>query len=265
MLEQQQSQLVSGLQEMYRRLQTAGVWNGESLKDSNNGQPLTHDILKSLGLLEPKHDGSGEMEMFEEDPSKLQSRLLSEGAGFAARRSSLSSDSDHSQHESIHSQRQSQAFSSFDVKPQLFRESFQFSAPNSPGERQSPLPHSRLSQHQQAQLSPARTSSPLSHESQLYQDWSFSSQNAPRTTIQSTYMTTQSPTFDNQSTASMSDMSFGNWDSTTISYDLGMAGLYQNPLSQDFLPKVQQDFNLGMTPLDPMIDLEFSQFVQVSS
>jgi hypothetical protein len=44
-----------------------------------------------------------------------------------------------------------------------------------------------------------------------------------------------------------------------------MAGLYQNPLSQDFLPKVQQDFNLGMTPLDPMIDLEFSQFVQVSS
>jgi len=94
MLEQQQSQLVSGLQETYRRLVVAQVWPGSRLLE-HNGNPLTHDILARLELLEPKLDGSGEMEVFEEDCQKLQSRLVSDGAPFLGRRGSFSSESDH--------------------------------------------------------------------------------------------------------------------------------------------------------------------------
>ncbi|KAI4745670.1 hypothetical protein E4T50_03986 [Aureobasidium sp. EXF-12298] len=111
MLEQQQAQLVAGLQETYRRLVDANVWPGKPLSEAS-GQPLTHDILARLDLLEPKNDGSGEHEHFEEDCQKLQQRLISEGASFIARRSSISSESDHglprkhartSSHSSVHS------------------------------------------------------------------------------------------------------------------------------------------------------------------
>jgi hypothetical protein len=122
------------------------------------------------------------------------------------------------------------------------------------------MPNPRLSQHQ-AQMSPARTSSPLSHDPQLYQpDWAYPNLSAAQTTIQSTYVM-QAPAIE-----SISNMPFGEWDVTTSSYDLSMAGLplYQQQMGQEFLPKVHQDINLGMTSLDPMIDLEFSQFVQVS-
>ena len=103
--------MVAGLQETYRRLVDADVWPGKPLSEAS-GQPLTHDILARLDLLEPKNDGSGEHEQFEEDCQKLQQRLISEGASFTARRSSISSESDHglsrkhartSSHSSVHS------------------------------------------------------------------------------------------------------------------------------------------------------------------
>jgi len=96
MLEQQQSQLVAGLQETYRRLFAVQAWPGPRLAE-HNGNPLTHDILARLELLEPKHDGSGEMEAFEEDCKKLQQRLVTDGAPFVRRRGSISSESDHDQ------------------------------------------------------------------------------------------------------------------------------------------------------------------------
>lgn len=98
MLEQQQGQLVDGLREMYRRLRAANAWSVPALSETT-GHPLTHDMLAALNLLESKTDGSGEYEHFEEDCSKLQSKLLADGAGFARRRASCSSESEHSQHE----------------------------------------------------------------------------------------------------------------------------------------------------------------------
>lgn len=99
MLEQQQSQLVAGLQETYRRLWDAQLWPGSKLTE-HNGNPLTHDILAGLDLLELKQDGSGENETFEEDCQKLQQRLVSEGAPYVARRGSFSSISDCEHHDS---------------------------------------------------------------------------------------------------------------------------------------------------------------------
>ena len=84
MLEQQQSQLVAGLQEMYRRSQNGQGWKGPPLSDSNSGIPLTHDILDRLGAL--KSSGQSSLaEGFEEDLSVLQRRLLSTGAGYMQR------------------------------------------------------------------------------------------------------------------------------------------------------------------------------------
>jgi len=56
MLERQQVQLVSCIQQLYRRLRTAGLWE-PSLPENSNGQPLTHDILAALDLLQHKADG----------------------------------------------------------------------------------------------------------------------------------------------------------------------------------------------------------------
>ena len=70
MLEQQQSQLVAGLQATYKRLQKAQVWNGPNLAEAN-GYPLTHDILAALDLLEVKNDGSGEVEPKTHAPTRL--------------------------------------------------------------------------------------------------------------------------------------------------------------------------------------------------
>ena len=95
MLEQQQGQLVAGLQDMYKQLQSAQAWTGPALPEAD-GHPLTHDILAALNLLESKSDGTGEFETFEEDCHQLQSKLIADGAGFVQRRGSFTSDSDHS-------------------------------------------------------------------------------------------------------------------------------------------------------------------------
>ena len=147
MLEQQQSQLVSRLKEMYHRLQKVSAWEGPTL-DESSGQPLTHDILSALNLLESKHDDSGELEVFEESCDKLQSRMVSEGANFVHRRGSISSDSDHSHHDrpKTASSRQETP-----VQPKLsmFKESFNFPSASSSPLTQSPIPRSKPFAQQQ--------------------------------------------------------------------------------------------------------------------
>ncbi|GAM85341.1 hypothetical protein ANO11243_033480 [Dothideomycetidae sp. 11243] len=92
MLEQQQSQLVAGLQETYRRLMSAKLWPGAPLEE-HEGHPLTHDILTTLDIIHLKDDVS---DHFEEDTERLQQRLVAQGAPYIHRRGSFSSDSDHS-------------------------------------------------------------------------------------------------------------------------------------------------------------------------
>ena len=92
MLESQQAQLVSGLQELYRRTQTGQGWTGTPLKESTGGVPLTHDILEGLGALKQE----GQATDFEEDLSVLQQRLIADGAGFMQRQHSHDSHSDSS-------------------------------------------------------------------------------------------------------------------------------------------------------------------------
>ena len=84
MLEQQQAQLVAGLQELYRRTQDGQGWEGPPLKESIHGTPLTHDILEKLGALRSGTCNS-EPQQFEEDVDSLQRRLLANGAGFIHR------------------------------------------------------------------------------------------------------------------------------------------------------------------------------------
>jgi hypothetical protein len=96
MLEQQQSQLVAGLQELYRRIQNGQGWEGAPLNNSCHGMPLTHDILENLGALKSSRQNSG-AEHFEEDLNALQRRLFANGAEFMQRAPSESgSDSVHS-------------------------------------------------------------------------------------------------------------------------------------------------------------------------
>lgn len=77
MLEQQQSQLVTGLQVLYKRLQAGEGWPGLPL-DSHGGQPLTHDILERLDLLHSASDASMTHEDFDEDLASLKRRCLAD-------------------------------------------------------------------------------------------------------------------------------------------------------------------------------------------
>lgn len=52
MLENQQVQLVSGLQELYRRLHTRRRWRSSCLKDTARDTPFIRDILRCLGILD---------------------------------------------------------------------------------------------------------------------------------------------------------------------------------------------------------------------
>ena len=78
MLEQQQAQLVNGLQELYRRLTTGQEWEGPLLDDGDNGRPLTHDILDGLGVLQ--NESGSPSEAFEDDLEALQHRLRDDGS-----------------------------------------------------------------------------------------------------------------------------------------------------------------------------------------
>ena len=83
MLEHQQAQLVTGLQELYKRAINGQGWLGAALADSTNGNPLTHDILERLGAL--KHESNDDADSFEEDLNTLQHRLIASGSGFMQR------------------------------------------------------------------------------------------------------------------------------------------------------------------------------------
>lgn len=95
MLEQQQTQLVAGLRELYTRLQSGQGWPGSPLPEAQGGHPLTHDILERLDLLHPSSDSSSNYDGFEEDCNRMQQRLLDRGAAYTHRRGSISSDSEH--------------------------------------------------------------------------------------------------------------------------------------------------------------------------
>ena len=95
MLEQQQSQLVNGLQELYRRTQSGQGWTGSPLKESTGGHPLTHDILERLGALQI--DPSGRRESFEENLALMQRQLFEAGAAPMQRQGSDASGSDSGQ------------------------------------------------------------------------------------------------------------------------------------------------------------------------
>lgn len=92
MLENQQAQLVSGLQELYKRTQNGQGWNGPPLKETSHGIPLTHDILEQLGAL--KQEGHVTGEVFEEDLGALQHRLIASGASMMQREPSHDGSSD---------------------------------------------------------------------------------------------------------------------------------------------------------------------------
>ncbi|MCJ1471241.1 hypothetical protein MMC07_009889, partial [Pseudocyphellaria aurata] len=79
MLEQQQQQLVNGLQELYDIVISNRGWKGGLLKDSTNGRPLTHDILERLGAL--KLESNVEAERFEEDLDVLQQKIALDEIG----------------------------------------------------------------------------------------------------------------------------------------------------------------------------------------
>ena len=72
MLEQQQTQLVNGLRELYQRSIEADNWMGAPLKTAPNGFPLTHDILERLGAL--KVESTDDYEPFEDDFEALQQK-----------------------------------------------------------------------------------------------------------------------------------------------------------------------------------------------
>ncbi|KAI9797949.1 MAG: hypothetical protein M1825_005672 [Sarcosagium campestre] len=92
MLEQQQAQLVNGLQELYRRAKSGEGWTGGPLKDNGFGHPLTHDILERLGAL--RQDSQESIDTFEDDPRVLQQRMFERGATPMLRNQSTSSDSE---------------------------------------------------------------------------------------------------------------------------------------------------------------------------
>jgi hypothetical protein len=94
MLEQQQTQLVAGLRELYSRLQAGQPWPGTPLREASGGHPLTHDILERLDLLHSSGDTGSNYEGFEEDCNRMQQKLVERGAPFTHRRGSVSSDSD---------------------------------------------------------------------------------------------------------------------------------------------------------------------------
>lgn len=55
MLEDQTSQLVAGLQELYRRCESKQGWAGPRIRRTARGNPAIHDILELLGVLNPDY------------------------------------------------------------------------------------------------------------------------------------------------------------------------------------------------------------------
>ena len=94
MLEQQQSQLVSGLRELYRRVQVGEGWSGKPLKEAHDGYPLTHDILDRLNVLHWSNDSPIKHQGFEDDLEVLQQRCLKTDAAASMTRRAMSEESE---------------------------------------------------------------------------------------------------------------------------------------------------------------------------
>lgn len=267
MLEQQQGQLVSGLQEMYHRLLAGERWTGARLSEAA-GHPLTHDILAALNLLEAKDDGSSEMEAFEDDCEKLQARLYRAGAPSVARKGSFSSDSDHSQHShSISSARNTPRLPS---KQAIFKEAFTFSPSPSPAPR-SPAPRQRNSYppprqsplHQLASNQDAHNPATAinTNDPQLYQaDWAFPMlDNSADPLMRSKYSLPTPPALDPAFSDDLGDlMNNAAW---MDSADGSMASYSASQFNFNM-----PDFggNGPSAHVDPM-DLEFNRWIQVQT
>ena len=249
MLEQQQGQLVAGLQELYRRQLTGKPWSGPVLSEAS-GHPLTHDILAALNLLEAKHDGSDEMETFEEDCQKLQSRLLADGAGYMQRRGSFSSDSEHSQHGPP--AKSSSRGTPPTTKAAIFDKNFTFTPSPSPVAR-SPVPRQRQS-YPPAHQSPLHRSAPLTNnEPQYYQpEWTMSTFSEPEAIMRSKFasQTPQLQDFDWDEP----QFQFGP-NSELMSYPQQLANIFPGMQGMPDLP----------SNFDTMMDVDFAQYVQVGS
>jgi hypothetical protein len=159
MLENQQSQLVSGLQELYKRTQNGQGWIGSPLKETGLGVPLTHDILERLGAL--KQDGHSAGDIFEEDLNLMQQRLIASGAGFMARDTSSDTDSEAGQ---------SPLFEQIPQKP-VFTDPFAMNGFPPTPPHQSPYPQNartvpskRQSYSQQRIDRPSMNPHPLQHQ-----------------------------------------------------------------------------------------------------
>ncbi|OTA37308.1 hypothetical protein BTJ68_03057 [Hortaea werneckii EXF-2000] len=258
MLEQQQGQLVSGLQEMYRRLLNAQAWTGPKLEETE-GNPLTHDILKALNLLETKHDGSGDVEMFEEDCSKLQSKLVAEGAGYAHRRGSVSSDSEHSQ-QNGHSR--SASHNNVPTRFEPFRESFNFGTTSSPSPRlQSPVQRSRPT-FPPAQPSPLQQSSPLmADDPQFYQpEWAIPDMSNPEMIMRSKFAA-RAPLMQENMEAQMQAIFDNTMYDSSMTWDDSNGAAFSQQFSQQYGNPGPQDFG----PIDYSQDVEFNNFVSVQT
>jgi len=94
MLEQQQSQLVAGIRQMYRKLLSGESWPGSALPEQQEGYPLTHDILERLDVLHMTGENPVGSEAFEDNLEKLQQDLVESGASYVPRRSSPSTESE---------------------------------------------------------------------------------------------------------------------------------------------------------------------------
>lgn len=77
LLEIQQQQLVKGIQKLYQYTTEGTAWIGAPLKETNDGRPLTHDILERLGVMEP--DDLTPRHAFEADLEALQQKLSRAG------------------------------------------------------------------------------------------------------------------------------------------------------------------------------------------
>lgn len=268
MLEQQQGQLVQGLQEMYHRMLAAQQWQGPALSEAT-GHPLTHDILCALGLLEKKDDGSGETIAFEEDPERLQERLLAEGAVMTKRRGSMSSDSDRS-HRANSSSHSTPVLS----KPPLFKENFNFGTSPSPTSR-SPAPKSRKT-HPPAVQSPLHQNAPMTNNNnanndpQLYQpDWSLAGQNwntdDPEAIMKANFMM-KTPFLHQQQHQQPNAFNLRDFNNgpdalidspMTSEFDFGDVP-YAQLTSNGFGP-MMQDF--GYNAFEPMQDVDFKSWI----
>lgn len=260
MLEQQQSQLVSGMQELYRRLEKAKAWNGPKLEETN-GAPLTHDLLSALNLLEPKGEGGRDMETFEEDCQKLQSKLLAEGAGYVRRRGSFSSDSEQSQHG--HARSGSHHSTPVLPKPSLFKENFSFpgSNPSPLSQSPAPLPAQQPQPPPQQRTKPAQMQSPpLSNDPGLYApEWAqaLADRNDPSQYMRSAFAM-QMPELDD---GAMNNLDMSQWDQSSTQYD-ATYNQYTAYSDAMFMGGMTGMPNLGdMSQLDGM-DLDFRQFIQ---